>query len=105
MATSKLTAGGSWFFLFRFVTMVGRRVMHLHCVSLSWFGARKLRDDEVTLARAEGSVDILPSTLKASLPPEKLSLLILRSGAPASNKTKAVESLAQACEGVFMDLG
>ncbi|RVW12506.1 hypothetical protein CK203_082430 [Vitis vinifera] len=45
------------------------------------FGARKLKDDEVALARAEGA------------------------GALASDKIKAVENLAQACEGASMDLG
>eukprot|EP00261_Vitis_vinifera_P021204 XP_010652351.1 PREDICTED: uncharacterized protein LOC104879812 [Vitis vinifera] len=69
------------------------------------FGARKLKDDEVALARAEGSVGTLPSASEASLHPEKLPPPVSGSGAPTSNKIKAVESLAQACEGASMDLG
>ena len=69
------------------------------------FGARKLKDDEVALACAEGSVGTLPSASEASLHPEKLPPPVSGSGAPASNKIKAVESLAQACEGASMDLG
>ena len=60
------------------------------------FGARKLRDDEVALARIEESVGTLPFASKASLPPEKLPPPVLGSGAPTSDKTEVVECLAQA---------
>ena len=69
------------------------------------FGARKLRDDEVAFVCVEGSMSTLPSTSKASLPPEKLPPPVSGSGSPASNKTEVVESLIQAYKGSSMDLG
>ena len=69
------------------------------------FGVRKHKDDEMALARTEGSVGTLPSTSEASLLPEKLPPPVLGSDAPALDKTEAVESLAQACKGTSMDLG
>ena len=53
-------------------------------------GAMKLRDDEVAPSRAEGSVGTSPSS-SASPQPEKLSSPVLGSGAPASDKTVAVD--------------
>ena len=69
------------------------------------FGARKLRDDEVAFVCVEGSMSTLPSTSKASLPPEKLPPPVSGSGSLASNKNEVVESLIQACKGSSMDLG
>ena len=60
-------------------------------------GAMKLRDDEVAPSCAEGSVGTSPSS-SASPQPEKLSSLVLGSGAPASDKTIATDCLTQACE-------
>ena len=93
MAASKLAVGGSWFFLFRFATVVGRRACISTVLPSHGFGARKLRHDEVALARAKGSMGTLPSASKASLPPKKLSPPILGSGALTRTRPMLLRAL------------